>query len=230
MRYLPRLFCLILCLAVLFQPSASALFEFSDERFQGEFTTENLDRIIQEYELFDGWYWTTPANVPQTFHGQQDSPGWTDTAERANRVKYVKGMYGCRWLRDQVSDLSPKNGYGECFGFAMFIGYLLSGEKNPYTGWKKYYGLKKSNGLRVGDILRSEYDFYGKKCAHSAIVYSVTDDEILFLQVSGTTYNKISVGTGFSDVNFGYPTTLDQLLKIPGTKVCRAPQNTKKAE
>ena len=53
---------------------------------------------------------------------------------------------------------------------------------------------------------------------------------VFFLQVSGTSYNKISVGTGFSDVNFGYPTTLEQLLKIPGTKVCRAPQNAGKKE
>ena len=228
MRSIPRLFCLVLCAALLFPPCASALFEFSDERFQGEFTTENLDRIIQEYELFDGWYWTTPAKIPQTFHGLENSPGWTDTGTRAGRKDYLPGLYGCRWLRDEVSDLVPNNGYGECFGFAMFIGYLLSGEKNPYTGWHKYYGLKRSGGLRVGDILRSDYDFYGKKCGHSAVVYSVTEDEILFLQVSGSSYNMIRVGTGFSDVNFGYPTTLEQLMKIPGTKVCRAPQNDPK--
>ena len=230
MKTLSRLFCLLLIMLFCFPQHASAFFEFSDDRFQGEFTTENLDRIIQDYELYNDWYWTTPADIPQTFHGLQNSPGWTDTGTRRNRNNYVQGIYGCRWLRNQVSSVSPGGGYGECFGFAMFIGYLLSGEKNPYTGWKKYYGLIKSDGLRVGDILRAEYDFYGKKSAHSAVVYSVTENEILFLQVSGSSYNRISIGTGFSDRNFDNPTTLDQLLKIPGTKVCRAPQNIQKPE
>ena len=43
--------------------AASAEFTFSDDRFRGRFTTENLDAIIDEYELFDGWYWTTRANI-----------------------------------------------------------------------------------------------------------------------------------------------------------------------
>lgn len=227
MKYILRFFFFCLCFILIF-PSASASFDFSDDRFQGTFTTENLDAIILEYELCNGWYWTTPAGIPQTFHGLQDSPGWTETSERRNRNLYKKGFYGCRWLKNQVSSVSPRGGYGECFGFSMFIGYLLSGDKNPYTGWKKYYGLTKSGGLRVGDILRAEYDYYGKKCSHSAVVYSVSDEEILFLQVSGSSCNRISIGAGFFDKNFGNPTTLDDLKKIPGTKVCRAYQNIAK--
>ena len=54
MRSLRRMI-LVLVAAMLFVPSAHAAFNFSDERFQGVFTTENLDAMIQEYELFDGW-------------------------------------------------------------------------------------------------------------------------------------------------------------------------------
>ena len=43
-------------------PSLSAPLSFEDTAFQGQFTTENLDRIIEEYELNDGWYWTTRAD------------------------------------------------------------------------------------------------------------------------------------------------------------------------
>ena len=66
MKTLSRLFCLLLIMLFCFPQHASAFFEFSDDRFQGEFTTENLDRIIQEYELYNDWYWTTPADIPQT--------------------------------------------------------------------------------------------------------------------------------------------------------------------
>ena len=69
-------FVLIVCLMLPFC-RASSEFLFADARFRGKLTTENLDAIIDEYELFDGWYWTTPANVLQDFHGHPDSPGWT---------------------------------------------------------------------------------------------------------------------------------------------------------
>ena len=77
--------------------AAYADFSFSDTRFQNNFTTENLDAIIDEYELFDGWYWTTHAEIRQDFHGHPESPGWTATVEQLNKTNYLKGWYGCRW-------------------------------------------------------------------------------------------------------------------------------------
>ena len=67
-----RLFALILCICLSVSSMAFASFEFSDDRFQGVFTTGNIDKIIEEYELFDGWYWTVPKLVTQTFHGMKD--------------------------------------------------------------------------------------------------------------------------------------------------------------
>ena len=221
-----RLFVLALCVCVFASISASADFQFSDERFQGEFTTENLDKIIEEYELYDGWYWTSPAFVTQTFHGVADMPGWTDTAvNQYHRGSYIKGQYGCRWLANRITKEQPYGTYGECYGFASFIGYLLSGEYNPHHKWNYYYDFEKSGGLKVGDILRAEFTVRGKKYSHSAIVYSVTDDEILFLQVSGSTYNRISVGAGFMDGYHETPSTMEELTAIYGKKICRAPLN-----
>lgn len=206
---------------------ACADFEFSDDRFAGEFTTENLNAIIDEYELLDGWYWTTRANVTQTFHGVPDCPGWTDTAvNEYNRTGYRPGWYGCRWASNKVFYTAPSSGgYGECFGFAQFIGYLLSGEVNPHHNWDFYYSLEDAGGLRVGDILRVEYRVKGKKYHHSAVVYAVNGEEILFIQVSSLNYNRISVGRGFSDGNLQDETSIDVISQIPSLKILRSPLN-----
>lgn len=226
MKWHPRLLIPVLLLWILFPLQAEASFDFSDERFQGDFSTENLDKIIEEYELFDGWYWTTPPYVVQTFHGRQDSPGWTDSAVNSyHRNGYVRGFYGCRWLSNKVIVELPKLGWGECYGFAQFIGYLLSGEVNPHHHWDFFYNFQDSEGLRVGDLLRTEFESKGRKIGHSAIVYSVSEDEILFLQVSGSLYNQISVGAGFLYDRQQSPTTLEELSKIPNIKICRSPLN-----
>ena len=225
MRLIRRLI-LLLVLAVLCVSSASAAFDFSDDRFRGVFTTENLDAIIEEYELHDGWYWTTKARVQQTFHGVPDRPGWTDSAvNKYNRTGYIEGWYGCRWMSNFVMSEDPVYGYGECFGFAQFIGYLLGGEMNPHRDWDFYYSVEDAGGLRVGEILRVEYRARGNEYHHSAVVYAVNGDEILFLQISSNNYNRISVGCGFSDGNRQDERSLEEISQIPGLKVLRSPLN-----
>lgn len=127
--------------------AALAAATFQDTRFQGLYTTENLNAILQEYELFHGWYWTTEANVPQNYHGHENKPGLTDTtANNLLKKEYEKGWYGCRWNWDTLLSTKPNgSGWGECYGFSQFIGYLLSGKRNPQgsKGWKF---LKHWNG------------------------------------------------------------------------------------
>lgn len=203
-------------------PKANADFSFADTRFQNEFTTENLDAIIEEYELYDGWYWTTQAEVRQDFHGHPETPGWTTSAEQQNRNNYLKGWYGCRWPIDHVRYYAPdRGGYAECFAFAQFIGYLLSGEINPQHNWDFYYSLEASSGLQVGDIVRVEYTKNKHSIYHSAVVYAIYGEEILFLQVSGGNYNRISVGRGFSDGKVENVTSPEKLSEIPGIKISR---------
>ena len=202
--------------------AASAEFTFSDDRFRGRFTTENLDAIIDEYELFDGWYWTTRANIPQTFHGHPESPGWTVSAEEAGRRVWKQGWYGCRFPVDRVLRTSPdKGGYAECFAFAQFIGYLLSGEFNPQHNWTFYYSVDTSGPLQVGDIIRTEYTKNGRQLGHSAVVYAVNGEEYLFLQVSGSNYNRISVGAGFNDGRTVNATTLEEIADLSYLKISR---------
>lgn len=217
-HYVKSLFLLILCCSLsCFFSYAKAEFVFSDTRFQNDFTTDNIDLIIEEYELYDGWYWTTQADISQTFHGHPECPGWTSTVEKYGKKHYSKGWYGCRWPIDHVRSAAPdQGGVAECYAFAQFIGYLLSGVKNPQKNWDFYYSLEASEGLRVGDIIRVEYRKNNKEYQHSAVVYSVNGDEILFIQVSGGNYNLITVGKGFSDGNYTDIKTTEDLSKIPG--------------
>ena len=226
MRFFSRMLVVLLALALLCVSSASAGFDFSDDRFVGVFTTENLDAIIEEYELWDGWYWTTRPRIIQDFHGHPDCPGWTDTAvNKYDRTAFRQGWYGCRWMSNIVIAESPTYGYGECFGFAQFIGYLLGGDMNPHHHWKSYYSVDEAGGLCVGDIIRTEYRANGDVYHHSLVVYAVNGDEILFLQISSRNYNRISVGAGFSDGHFQNVTSLADLKTIPGLKICRCPLN-----
>ena len=109
----------------------------------------------------------------------------------------------------------------ECFAFAQFIGYLISGEVNPQHNWDFYYSLDASEGLKTGDILRVEYKKNKKSYQHSAVVYSVNGDEILFLQVSGGNYNRISVGRGFSDGYYTNLSSLEELSQLSRIKISR---------
>lgn len=217
-----KVFILVILSLFLRISAASADFEFTDDRFRYDFTTSNLDRIIEEYELYDGWYWTTEADVPQTFHGHPECPGWTSSVETIELKAYQKGWYGCRWPIEHVRKAAPQNGgYAECFAFAQFIGYLLSGDINPQHHWDFYYNFEASDGLRVGDIISVGYTKNKHEYHHSAVVYAVYGDEILFLQVSGSSYNKISVGSGFTDGNVVNATSLEELSAIPGIKISR---------
>jgi len=215
-----------LCCILFFPHYSFASFLFSDTRFQNTLTTENIDAIIEEYELFDGWYWTTPAEVSQDFHGHPDAPGWTSSVEIRNRNEYLPGWYGCRWPIDHVRKAAPdKGGYAECFAFANFIGYLLSGELNPQGNWDFYYSIEASSGLQVGDIVRVEYRKNNHEIHHSAVVYAINGEEIIYLQVSGGNYNKISIGKGFSDGNVMDVRSLEGLSAIPGLKISRFRQS-----
>ena len=200
---------------------------FTDTRFQGVYTTENLDRILEAYDLKDGWYWTTQASVSQTFCGQEGKPGWTDTSVNVfGKTGFEKGWYGCRWGKEQVNPQHPNDaGKGECYGFAQFIGYLLSGDRNPHGNWKAFSSPAKAGGLKAGDIVRADYEMDGKRYRHSAVVYSVEEDTVLFLQASGGNFNLMRIRRGFTDGYLKNETSMKALRRLNGIRVLRSPDN-----
>ncbi len=213
-------------------PASSALAAegtFTDTRFQGDYSTENLDAIIEEYELYDEWYWTTQAGVYQDFHGQEDKKGWTQSSmERFDSFVYADGWYGCRWNWDTVDRAAPNlDGWGECFGFCQFLGYLLSGERNPHRNWPAFYSVPQAGGLKPGDIVRMEYiDEHGFH-QHSAMVYSVEEENgtVTFLQVSGTNYNCLYTRRGFTGGGLWGTTDLTDLIECTSLRILRAEEN-----
>ncbi len=220
------LFLIQCCFLVLSVSVVSSEALFQDERFQGEFTTDNLDRIIEEYSLFNGWFWTAEGNEIQNFHGHMNCPGWTESSVAIHHLKFRKGWYGCRWGVQRINPEAPsKYGYGECYGFSQFIGYLLSGERNPQHKWPFYYSVEEAGGLKVGDIVRVDYQVDGTDYRHSAVVYAVHGDEITFLQASGSSYNRISVDTGFSDGRVQDVRNLYQIAGLPYLKISRSKLN-----
>ncbi len=206
---------------------------FTDTRFQGDYSTENLDAIIEEYELYDGWYWTTPMRVYQDFHGQEGKKGWTQTSmERFDPFYYTWGWFGCRWNWDEL-DISPnKYGWGECFGFCQFLGYLLSGQRNPHRDWVTFQSVREAGGLKTGDILRVEYTDEQGDHFHSAMVYSVDNENgrVTFLQVSGSNYNRIYIRRGFNGAGLAGTTKLSAIAVLPGLRVLRSADNLDGAE
>lgn len=217
---------IILCFlffCLVFRPvSVRSEFLFQDNRFRGDFSTKNLDAIIDEYELFDGWYWTTEADITQDFHGHPECPGWTSTAETHFKQPWKKGWYGCRWPIDHVRKAAPdRGGYAECFAFAQFIGYLLSGEINPQGNWDFFYTFEAAGDLRVGDIIRTEYKVKNIRYNHSAVVYAIEGDDVRFMQVSGGSNNRISIGMGFTDGNYQNVTFIDEIRQFRGVKISR---------
>ena len=209
--------------------ACAAAATFTDTRFQGDYSTENLDAIIEEYELYDGWYWTTQPSVYQDYHGQEEKKGWTQTSkERFDPFVYSWGWFGCRWNWDELDKTMPNGyGWGECFGFCQFLGYLLSGNRNPHGNWVHFDSVYQAHGLKPGDIVRVEYTDESGFHQHSAMVYSVDKEEgtALFLQVSGSNYNRIYTRRGFTGGGLGGTMNVSMIAMCPGLRILRAEEN-----
>ena len=203
-------------------------FRFVDTRFRGVYTTENLDAILEAYELNDGWYWVTKPDVAQNFHAHENKKGWTQSSLFMAEAKgedyfYNRGWFGCRWDCNEVQSGMPNAyGWGECFGFCQFLGYLLSGEVNPHGKWRQFNSVWEADGLRVGDIIRVEYTDEKGFHQHSAMVYSIKKDRVRFIQCSGVYHNQLFINWGFRGANLGNTTLLSDIRKFPGLRIHRA--------
>lgn len=203
-------------------------FRFVDTRFRGVYTTENLDAILEAYDLNDGWYWVTKPDVVQNFHAQENKKGWTQSSQLIAEAKgetyfYNRGWFGCRWECNEVQSGMPNAfGWGECFGFCQFLGYLLSGEVNPHGKWRQFNSVWEADGLRVGDIIRVEYSDEKGFHQHSAMVYSIKEDRVRFIQCSGVSHNQLFINWGFRGANLGNTTLISDIRKFPGLRIHRA--------
>ena len=168
----------------------------------------------------------------QTFHGQEGKKGWTQTSKEKfvpiDFFIYSWGWFGCRWNWDAVDAGEPnREGWGECFGFAQFLGYLLSGERNPHRNWPTFSSFWEAGGLKPCDIVRVEYTDDRGFHQHSAMVYSVDEEKgkVLFVQVSGGNYNRLDIRKGFTGGGLDNTRDIGDIAKCPGLKIMRAEDN-----
>ena len=76
---------------------------------------------------------------------------------------YVNGCTSNNWY-----------GYSQCWGFALYMGYLTSGAVNesPEYGWQ-YYSVPDNFHFQAGDHIRYGWREHGTTATHSIFIYKV---------------------------------------------------------
>lgn len=134
----------------------------------GVYTTENIKAICEDYDFEEGMYWSYDSRVSGA------STTYKATTHKANTsTSTKKGKPG-----EQYYEGYEFAGSWECRGFALYLGYLLSGNRSPLEEWDRYghyykYGfdakpLDAAGDPIVGDIIIST--------SHTAMVYSTYVD------------------------------------------------------
>lgn len=202
----------LLCTSYLVVPgSATAVGEY-----YGTYTTENLKAICEAYNFKEGYYWSYNETVPgaSSAYTASTHKAYTVTSN-GNKRPGEKNYKGYSF------------GGSECYGFAEFLGYKLSGLKYPKTKWKKYTTSESLGDIRVGDIVR--YDTIqqnGKKWMHTAVALTVNDDGTFYvIDANGGSNNIIhSNKRAFYYLGTGY-TNAKTMLDKTKVYVLRAPDN-----
>lgn len=171
------------------------------------YTTSQIQTICNNYGFKSGAYWSYNSSTG-------DSTSYKASSYKANTTS--SGDPGTGYVGYYFA------GGIECWGFAGFLGYQLSGHTNPYATWTKYSSisaLDAAGGLKVGDILRTN--------THSAMVYSISSDgTIKFAQCCGGEYNKIRVNEGYASGGT-LRTNFDSIVNNCGFQfVIRSPEET----
>lgn len=164
----------------------------------GVYTTENINKLLSDYNLLDGKYWgyyTSESGASTSYRGIDDPVNtWTSNNKYG---KYGKeGTWGYSY-----------GGGEECFGFIAFVGAKLSGidissnigPQDCPDKWQAYSvsEIEAAGGLHVGDIIQVRNASGGH--VHSSMVLSIDDTGYIHaIQAYGGDLNKIVVGTCFS--------------------------------
>ena len=150
-------------------------------------TQGDIDAVCQKYSYKAGWYW---ANDPHA--------GYFYGYSYTNDKSYVARSYG-----------GPSyycSGVG-CNGFARFMSIQLTG--SSFNSWNyKSMGQARNDGtvLQVGDVIN-----YG---GHTSMVYRVSGSKAYFIEVWGSSQNKIGIGCGF---NYNRGNTIDTIVMNYGS-------------
>ncbi len=173
---------LCLCLTGLVMASASA----------SSISTAAIKEVCNRYGFKSGAYWTYDYNKVNKTQAELDAAA--TNGYKASGVPYGSGKYRSRHYSNSDTHYGEYifKGGRQCYGFANFIGYQLTGSV-PTSGWTKYSSVtqvENAGGLQVGDVIRSS--------GHSAMVLTVSGSSITTVECWGGNNNKISVGGYFN--------------------------------
>ncbi len=125
------------------------------------------------------------------------SPYWTYNEKTGDKESYMAGDrpgWSNGW---KGYTYSQDSGWSQCAGFALQMGYTLSGFKEDplkSSKWIRYRSYDAAaadtGGFQVGDIVALKYS--GN--THMAMVYKVNGSNYTFVQANGSTgYFKMTV-------------------------------------
>ena len=184
----------------------------------GSITRERIDSVCSEYGFNSGTsnnpvYWSYDwTNLTKTQSvldsAAQTSYKATHTPKGTGSEHYVSKLFS--------KQSAPHTGYLEygqyvfngkieCYGFAEFLGYKLTGQY-PSSQWTHYTSVSEVNnagGIKVGDVIRAG--------GHSAFVLSVSGNTFKTVEVwsSDKHKNKIVYNTTFNS----YYNTIEDVSK-----------------
>lgn len=166
-------------------------------------TTSAIKEVCSRYGFKSGAYWTYDYNQVNKTKTALDAAA--TSGYQASGIPYGSGKYRSKYYSSSDTHYGEYifQGGRQCFGFANFIGYQLTGSV-PTSSWTKYSSVaevESVGGLQVGDVIRAG--------GHSAMVLTVSGSKITTVECWGGSKNKISVGGGFN----GSAYTLSDIAK-----------------
>lgn len=205
---------LILALAIL-TTCIFASVPTQDAKASGVITKELINAALSKYSATNGRYWTYDSTVSGA------DTAWTGSTHSSNSTS--SGTW-----RQYGSTATDFFGGRQCWGFAEFVGWVVTGGTSrndvPYrsSSWTKYQKKQdylNAGGLEVGDIIHYN--------GHSVMVYEVlSGGKFKVAECWGNSGNKINVGwvegyesrstLSWFDNNKG---SWQYALKYKGTKV-----------
>ena len=165
------------------------------EALAATIASSDINTLLSKYNCTGGTrYWTYDIANGNKKSGVASSNKRTVTASKEASSK--SGWAGYRF---PLGTAYP-NGYAECAGFALFLGWAISGGQNPLSSskWTRYKSFDAAGKLRVGDIVGIKYrKKNGGTSTHMAMVYSSSNGNYRFVQASGGSNNLIKVNAPF---------------------------------
>ena len=159
-----------------------------------------LKTVCESLNYKNGYYWGYKG-TKQVNPGPKETYDFTAVNTKVNCATSgwssgTSGYYGYTYY---TGSNNSGGAWTECAGFALYLGYKITGQ-NPLSSskWTRYTSLDSAGDLQVGDIVAIKYKkSNGSTSTHMAVVYSSSGGKYTFIQAGGGSNNAIRVNKPF---------------------------------